>query len=252
MATWTYYQNKESDSKSVESPSATPQVGRLTLDVQWTADFGPSDSLAANWRFHFNQIELIMGKAFWVGPSFVLRPFAGPRGIWTKTRFEVLASGTVTDSEASRVDEHSVSAQYHNKFWGVGLMAGGGMNWYLSPCFSLYGKGDVALLWGKYDIEREETFFSKKTVSRGLPGIGTNFANTVYSDFHHMQPMVDVELGMSLESNWCNSCLRGTLQIGWEHHYLWEHNDRVLSGQDLSVFSSVGFGGGVVRVRLDF
>lgn len=252
MATWTYYQNKESDSRSVEPPSASPQVGRQTLASQWTADFGPSDALAAKWRFRFNQIDLIMGKAFWVSPCFVLRPFAGPRGIWTRTRFEVLASGTVTDSGASTVDEHSVSAQYHNKFWGVGLLAGTGMNWYLSSCFSLYGKGDVSLLWGKYDIKREETFFSQETVSGGAPSIVTNFANTVYSDFHHMQPMVDVELGVSLESNWCNCRLRGTLQVGWEHHYLWEHNDRVPSDEDLSAFSSVAFGGGVIRARLDF
>lgn len=227
------------------------QNGIVAIVDPWATEINSTDPLAqhfpridAKWSLNFNQIDLELGRKYWVSKCMTVRPYIGVRGAWTKTNFNVV-TGPVTDpnvfvsiQDNFRVvqgpDSSDNSRFFRNKFWGVGLL--GGLqpefmlgNWCGCGNFSIYGNVDGALLWGKYRGRNRLAFLAITTQSQQdlgpplgpvLSTVINRSANPVETDdYSRMQGILDLGLGLRWEEHWCCDRYSTSIDLGWEHHY---------------------------------
>ncbi|NGX37433.1 MAG: hypothetical protein K1000chlam2_00589 [Chlamydiae bacterium] len=279
---WTYYQNRASNSTGIVSftPNSPIEEEQAFLNL-WNnqAYFSGSqgafpffDKISAKWRLIFNQIDLELGRKYWLSECFTMRPYVGLRGAWTKTTFTVKGSSGPQEDLSMTIIERSSNDRIRNRNWGAGFMTGFQPTWYFcrSDCrnFSLYGNLDAALLWGEFDGSPRGTYFEATGTEDPLT-VDVNATSSANEDFFKMHPMLDVAIGLRWEEMWCCNAYRSTLDIGWEHHVWFQHGEYHHSVQSVNV-GGVGpgafnyftnsintehnlmYGGFVVRLKVDF
>ncbi len=276
--TWTYYKNTTSDSSSITSPSTGPVIepNQESLLNPWqnNAFYGTpaADKISAKWKLSFNQIDLDFGRKYWLSQCFAMRPYAAVRAAWTKTDFDidsctgpkvfVVAPVTISDYFEEMQD------LFENRYWGVGLLAGIQPHWHLNRCFGIYGNIDASLVWGKFSSEKREIYFIKGNVD-SVPTTITDVDNKAQRDLYRMLAQLDLGVGLRWEGDFCCSEHSLVLDIGWEHHILFNHGlrqkgqgqyilfpdiDTILrytKGYD-EVQSDIHMGGLIVRLKLGF
>lgn len=244
--------------------------------------------VSAKWSVIFNQMDLEFGRKFWISKCMLTRLYTGLRGAWTHTNFSVNASYNATYLPLSGRAAGTVTevAQIRNKFknrlWGVGIL--GGLqpefvfgDWIGCGVCSLYGNFEGALIWGKYRGRNQ--FLLQATSSdvsnfNGGSSLGTGTAvaaNPLERDsFSRMQGILDVGIGLRWEEHWCCDRYSTSIDFGWEHHYWFDFGlyHRAIAGAQQTgpaqapefvtplgsnnFSTNLGFGGLVIRARLDF
>lgn len=281
---WTYMRNSRSDSTSItfnnlfDVDPAQLVIGQVVTQGilnPWSpqnSDTTVFEKTSAKWSLTFNQIDLELGRKYWLSPCFTLRPFAGLRGAWIKTEFSLNNSNDELFIEGSNtanfvIQEKSV---FENKSWGVGFSGGIQPNWHFCSNFILYSNLDAALLWGEFESKFTENYFKASgSISDGPDIINYQYKNT----FFMMQTVLDLALGLRWEENWCSDRYRTALDLGWEHHVWFDMNHRnkttIESGvsfnqpsndsiefnptlQAAEATGNLMMGGLVVRLRFDF
>lgn len=269
--TWTWMKNKDSSSTSVsafEDPSPTDDA---LINSWMNQSFGNLthlfDHVSGSWRLTFNQIDLEIGRKYWNSRCFALRPYAAIRGAWWKTRFNTTSKRTI-EPTGSSIQEQGSFTKYQDKFtnrvWGVGFLGGLQPTWYFCCNFALYANFDVALLWGRFEAKKSEDYFAQNATTEDIT---VDYCNSSKSSFHQMTPMLDTAIGLRWEETWCCDRYRTALDLGWEHHVLFDQNHRVKSFDVYSGSSgpttfgfrtygeetgNIGMGGLVLRLRWDF
>lgn len=298
-ANWTYYKSKQSRSFSVPEfptfivigqdvfPAGIPEPGDGALLNPWAyagdqiGDFigqppdGPTlalwDHVKGKYSMRLNQIDLELGRKFWLSRCTTLRPFIAVRGAWTRIFFHATSKRFTEEIDPIPFfDFYSSSNRYKNNFWGVGLALGLQPSWHLSRCFSIYGTLDAALLWGDFQQKRSAQEVTNILSPQGLDKfIDLAFASK--SSDYDMQPVLDLGLGLRYENTFCCNRFGFSLSAGWEHHIWFDHVTRtkltggigaagnlmpVLEKTAYSGFrddeSNLVFGGFVLRARFDF
>ncbi len=291
---WTYFRNKSSktstttfdeDSTDPLNPLGFPLPNQQALLNPWVnaAVFGGGeifspvfDRVKAKWKLSFNQIDLELGRKYWLSQCFTMRPYTAVRGMWTKTNFDVTGSlgPRATSDAALAVNfEKNSSDRFENKYWGVGFLTGIQPNWYFCRTFVMYGNLDAALVWGDFKGRKKESYLIQGESASAVPSVEYNVSNTTKEDdFGRMLGMIDVAIGLRWEDTYCCDRYRFGLDLGWEHHLLINAGlryksidfDKAVSGStpdqdDLfysknyqEVRSDIGMGGFVLRVRFDF
>jgi len=98
----------------------------------------------------------------------------------------------------------------------VGVLGGVQPNWHFCSNFILYSNFDMALIWGQSEEKkREKTSYFDSTLSN-------NWKNA----FYRMQAILDLGIGVRWEKNWCCDRYTTALDLGWEHHIWFNHNER--------------------------
>lgn len=277
---WTYFKNCEKGSASgnVNDFIEMTQFNETLILNPWaTSEDATEDnfmlrSASAKWRVRFNQIDLEIGRKYWLSPCFNLRPFAALRGAWTRTKFSISNSaGPVPqDNENGGPNVIKRSNQFKNRLWGAGFLTGIQPTWYFCCNFALYSQLDVALLWGEQEGKKSESTF--RSIDEEEQGIRTRIdaSNHSTDEFFQMSPILDVGIGLRWEESWCCDRYRTALDLGWEHHHWFNHSlrhktvqsDDNMNSDDVSFddaiqsffeeASDLGYGGFVLRLRFDF
>lgn len=267
---WTYFENCEKDN------SSTPEFsGRMPMELGQSALLNPFpqrsvtenpffERMRASWRIRFNQIDLELGRKYLVSSSFVMRPYIGLRGAWTKTNFKVSGDSgpknlsTVTTNYTQKSRDH-----FTNRIWGVGLMGGFQPTWYFCSCIALYGNFGGALIWGEHEEKKTERFDERFfNTESSTEDVLVDTFNRFSEDCNQMSAIFDLAIGLRWEMPWCCNRFMTTLDVGWEHHVWFAHSYRLRTYDrfgnipqfnqfDLQV-SDLGYGGLVARFRLDF
>lgn len=268
---WTYYHNKQEDVTNTGSTSVisgnpllnvTGQANLINpwVNASFTNYFSEEtkfDSISAMWKCTLNQMDLEIGKKYWVSRYFNFRPFASLRGAWTKTNF-------ITNSIKNSLNQFiNFQDEFQNRNWGVGFSAGIQPTWSITKSVALYAGVDGSLLWGKFKGYNNEFY----RLEQSTPDINLTFSNKAESSFSQMMPMIDLAVGLRWEERWFYH-FRTTFDLGWEHHIWFSHSTRIqtLSPLEFTVSSTphdtfnsfsaaVGnleYGGFVFRARFDF
>lgn len=279
---WTYFNSEKKASTSVPSFSTVaPSDGNFGLLNPWTspAELVASgdgispifDRISAKWNLTLNQIDLQIGRKFWLSQYFLMRPYMGMRGAWANTGFRTKSSRTIFSIPPVAMPIPTVDITYHNHNWGVGLLGGIQPSWYFAERFSLFGDLGVALLWGNNRLKERDHYQSIIVSAIGATLPGNDFATTSKENFFRMQTLLDLALGLRFETNWCQNRYAFALDAGWEHHIWFNYNKRnkrfdaintsitsssiLLTSFDFgqtSVISDLMFGGFVLKARFDF
>lgn len=220
------------------------------------------DKVSAKYRLRFNQIDLDVGRKYWLSACFNLRPYTGLRGYWTKAKFRTVSSRNFslsgTDFFLTFKDRFRTTA------WGVGIIGGFEPTWYFSRCFALYAKTGAALLWGDFKVKKEEKYFwsdiaiappappvpaavsSAKATSSSSVGSSCDTSCTPCDPpqytasgrdrYPQMTGMLDLAIGLRWETTWCCDRYMTALDLGWEDHILLDQNHRFQTRDVVTLF----------------
>ncbi|MBS0603603.1 MAG: hypothetical protein JSS60_01050 [Verrucomicrobia bacterium] len=232
MLNWTWFQSHARDKTRGllltlwGNPTANA-VGQLT---------NGADSAHAKWDLHFNVLDLEMGRSFWVGRHFSLRPFLGLRGAWIDQHLNIHYD-YITGSEG-RIRAES-------DFEGGGIRAGLDMRFALLGGWSFYGIASASMLYGFYDCDFHEHFESSEVAesrdgfhnaaSTAQLALGVRWDTYVHKDRYHF----------GLYAGWEQNIWFGINKMNHFFHNLSEGNLEQMNG-DLSL------SGGTFGVRFDF
>ena len=277
FAQWTGYWNDNSSSSSVALfDGLVPEVDERALLPNYVAGLPESsagiavesfEKVKAKWDFKMNRFDLQIGKRYWLSKCFTMRPYAGLGGIWTETDFVVNpeARTFLRNLEEDATETIIKKADIENSNWGAGFIGGFQPTWQFAECFGLWADIGMALLWGELKEKNVQT--STRTTGAGEQTYRIDYKNHYFC----MNPILDLALGVRWETYWCDQQFHFALDLGWEHHILFQHNHRTDFGvaserfrrstgqlQTSGIFTNllretnVVMGGLVVRVRFDF
>lgn len=270
---WTSYQNTAHNSASVAdfsgiitaAPFLAPGLNQEVLLNPWvnpavsfTTDgvLPLFNQIKAKWHLNLNQIDLELGRKTWMSRCTSFRPYIGLRGAWITTKFRTNSFRNSFNSTTSQNVSIQYKDDFHNFFWGVGIVGGVEPNWHFCQNFILFSHLDAALLWGDFSSKKKEHYQGSN------PSLAYN--SHWKSKFSSMQAVLDISLGLRWEKTWCCNRYRSALDIGWENHLWFDYNYRnkllgsfnngstsgVSSFQEVS--SNLGLGGPVLRLHFDF
>ena len=183
----------------------------------------------ATWILRFDQIDLDVGRALYLGRCLAVRPHIGLRAIWVDDKQHVDYSGGINPVE---------DIDLECKFWGIGIKGGCGTNWGLCGGFSIYGDLSLAILQG-YEDAHCSAFSAGALVTKT-------------KDFYRIgKTNIDLMLGLQWDAILCKTMHLG-LNVGWDLHmypdiWQWLHTAITPTPSGDLVFNGVSFGG-----RLDF
>jgi len=223
-ANWTYTYNSVTDSSSVPdyrgrdfSTTIINPAGTeiLTSPWIWLPHRDHFNRIKAKWSLLFNQIDLSIGRHYWLSPRLSVQPFAGLRGYWARMHFRVDAFRPFIDppSFQNQIDSRS---QFKQKSWAVGLLGGMNTTWHLTDHWSVFGMADIALSYGKYTVDRQ---IDNLQIQYGsfVPFRDVDFRTS--DDIYRLQSFVDLSLGIRWETL-IHQVYRLLFDLGWESHFL--------------------------------
>ncbi len=217
----------------------------------------PSDLIASSsaakkghshWKLHFNQLDLDLGREFFVSKWLTLRPHFGLRTDWIhqtwKSTFRNF-SGTATPNK--------VKVSYRDHWWGIGLQGGLDTQWGLGCGWSLFANMAGGIIYGIHDLD----FKDKDSPAQLNTTTSGTFAN-LDNGYRIAHPVMDGMLGVRYDHMFCNDRFHLGLEIGWEHHIYFSQNQFPVFTSDDSrgtLVSNQGdltFQGWTVAARFDF
>lgn len=202
----------------------------------------------STWHVRFNQLDLDLGREFFVSKWLTLRPHFGLRSDWIRQKWE-----TNYRNFANTPFPNKVEAEYKDEWWGIGLQGGLDTQWGLGAGWSLFGNVATAIVYGFHDIdyEDEDTPAGQQTDSHG------KFAD-VDQTYRISHPILDLMMGLRYDHMFYNDRFHLGLQLGWEHHVYFSQNqfpvftDDVADGILVSNQGDLTFQGWTLAVRFDF
>ena len=167
--------------------------------------FNPKEA-NAHWNVHLDQVDLDLGRQFYVGRYLTLRPNAGMRSSWIFQDYDVDFEG-INGKQKSHMT---------NKFWGMGFFAGLDSDWMLGRGFSLFGDAGFAVLLGYFDVDQHGTF-NGSTISK------------ISKSFRTGRPIFDLDLGLKWSKKIYSDRFAIGFKVGYEYHLYFNQNQYLLS-----------------------
>lgn len=237
---WTWLHSKAGHGAT----SASPALGKRILP-EFQPVVLPDQDIAYNyarpsWRLYYNNIDLELGREFFVSRRLTLRPNIGLRVSWLYQKFDIntQADGSVfilNASDLAIVNNYSLTntVRMKNDFNGLGPRLGLDTEWKLGGGFSLYGDAAIALLLGDFKVQydaKTDAFFTP-TGSRTTESVGyTSLSNF----FHDTRASTDLALGIRWSHRFADDSCRIRLEAGWESHLYFSQNQFISFENDVN------------------
>ncbi len=183
-------------------------------------------SVEGHWHPRLDQLDLTVGREFFVSRRLTLRPCTGLRTAWINQQFNVtLHKVFSTDPGNTRVD---AITKMKNDFWGIGFLAGLDTKWMLANDWHLFANGALSILWGKFDISMKGTYNHERFFR-------------IKEDFNAAKGILDAQAGVEWAHLFCSQRFGITLRAGYEYHLYADQNQLPLpTGDGDNSFSPVG------------
>ncbi|WP_420421738.1 Lpg1974 family pore-forming outer membrane protein [Simkania sp.] len=222
---WTYTYNSVSDTSSVPDYAGRdffsttvnpPGTKILTSPWLWLPDRDHFNRIKANWALLFNQIDLTVGRHFWISPRLSIQPFAGVRGFWARMHFSVDAFRPGINNPVSIQNQIDSKNTFKQKSWGVGLLGGLNTAWHITDHWSVVGAADLALAYGKTMVRSRIDNLQIEL----LPQVPYRDVHLHVDDnLYRLQSFVDLSLGLRWETM-IHEVYRLLFDLAWETHFL--------------------------------
>ncbi len=161
---------------------------------------GSHNKTKSKWHLHLSQLDLNMGREFFVSKWVTLRPNFGLRTAWVKQSLKNDFDGF------GQITTQTADVNGKCKFWGIGPVAGIDSQWGLGSGWSVVGNAAFSILYGFF-----HTHLDEDTVSVN------NFAN-VNDSYRSSQIVCDLVLGLRWDHMFDRDRFHFSIQGGWENH----------------------------------
>ncbi len=220
-------------SPSLTHPGAT--IGNLNVGR------GPFMKCHAHWKLQLNQIDLEIGREFFVSKWLTLRPHFGLRTDWIHQKLHV------DYNHFQGISGENYELDLRNHFWGLGVAAGLDTQWGLGSGWSIYGNATFAILYGFHELDRKDE----------LEPTDFNFVNMDQS-YRVSRTVGDLQLGLRWDTMFDKDRFHFGIQAGWEHHVYFSQNqfprfvDNIALGDFVANQGDLTFQGWTLSARFDF
>jgi hypothetical protein len=175
------------------------------------------------WHLRLNQLDLDLGREFFVSKWLTLRPHFGLRTDWIRQSLEADYKNFENQPLPNQTE-----AELKDRWWGMGLEGGLDTQWGLGGGWSIFGDISAAIIYGfhhmKYETEDETT--------------EVEFVDMAYR-YRISHPILDLEMGLRWDNMFSNDRFHLGLQVGWEHHIYFSQNQFPIFVDDISLGSFV-------------
>ena len=201
------------------------------------------EKLHAHWDLHLNQLDLDLGREFFVSKWLTLRPHFGIRTDWIHQKFKV----DYDDVAFSPHNESDVETENKDHWWAIGLNGGLDTQWGLGGGWSIYSNLGAAILYGFHKVSYED---------EDEPA--TQFGIDADNSYHISHPVLDLQLGLRWDYMFSHDRFHLGLQGGWEHHVYFSQNqfmfftDDFNNGTFVTNQGDLTFQGWTLAARFDF
>ncbi|MBI2812039.1 MAG: hypothetical protein HYX67_14580, partial [Candidatus Melainabacteria bacterium] len=181
---WTHMENHASGSQSahLDGHGKDPFL-QPTWNVNDVGVIGVMRKAHADWTVHLEQVDLGMGREYYIGEHLTIRPNGGMRADWIYQDFDI---------HYKSADVFNEKIKMSNRFFGFGFFAGLDTDWLFGKGFSLYGNATYAILLGFFDVDQK--VFQKAPIT----GIATK--GSLDDSFRCGRSIIDLNLGFK----WCH------------------------------------------------
>lgn len=224
---------------SANFPGSTDSLGILIYTL-------PEASAFSTWHLGFNQIDLDLGRNFYISRRLMLRPYVGLKGMWLKQNLKVGFEGILTFGQPTPFFARS---NMKNKIdsWAIGMLSGVEGAWHFTTNFSLIGNLGFAGLWQHFKISR----FDSEIVPLTAGSLNRNFIN-LSSNFNKFTPVIEWMLGFRWESWFGCDTYHLALDAGWEMQNWFSQNKFIRIAGSPKCDGDLAFQGLTVKCRFDF
>ncbi|MCH9631175.1 MAG: hypothetical protein S4CHLAM37_11940 [Chlamydiia bacterium] len=231
-------------------------------------------SAKADWKLHFNVMNLELGRNFFVSPKLTLRPHFGLKGSWQSQRYNIDYTGLGTIDILGLINIGSAHELYKirskENYWGLGLRFGLDTSWLFSKNWSLVGNIALSPMWGQFTERRTDRMdLSDSSVDfDSLDGLDLDQATVgdiadlapLVTNFevlktrmrsHSINPVLEMMMGFRYDVWFSDNNMRFRFEAGWEEQHWLSHNAFSFSSSD-DMFGSLIFQGLTIKARYDF
>lgn len=194
-------------------PSMAPSSDPIAQDTT-------CQSAKARWNLRINQVDLDMGREFFVSKWLTLRPHGGVRTDWIRQKIETEYKNFTVIATPNEVE-----VEIKDKWWGIGLEAGLDTQWGLGGGWSIFGNMTAAIIYGFHHLEFED----EDTPGRAnISNLATSLPNGKFIDLDNhyrvSHPILDLQMGLRWDNMFSDDRVHLGIQVGWEHHIYFSQN----------------------------
>ncbi len=229
---WTRIRNETHNRTHGTSSTAIQEFWTTAANAE---PLGTFNEAKAHGHSLLNQIDLDLGREFYVGNFLTTRPFVGLRYTWIHQKYHV--------EYGNSIDEF---AKLRSRFWGFGFAAGLDTNWWLGNGFSIYGDSDISVIFGNFNVHE------KGTLSGSTIWTASNKTNAG-------RPIFDIGMGFQYRDTFCDESFALTIRAGYEYHLYFNQNMFIQVNNGSSTFENfnplggnLGYQGASASMQFDF
>jgi len=186
--------------------SRTP--GTLRKIWQTTVNFTNINQGAASWNLNFNNVDLALGRSYYISTQFSVHPFVGLKGAWQNQGYNVNYDGS--PSQTPTPTPQSTNMDQKQQMWAIGVLVGADMYWRFWKPFSLFGKVAASILSEEFRVRRVDTNFQNETDSAPEAEWIAAFAT---KHVNRASPVLEAVIGLEVEKWAYNDKIRRRWRI---------------------------------------
>jgi hypothetical protein len=176
-------------------------------------DFSFFSKAKSHYRLRLNQLDLDLGREFFVSKWLTLRPHFGLRADWVRQKWDIAYKNSNNAATPNETD-----IKYKDRWVGMGLEGGLDTQWGLGCGWSIFGDLTAGIVYGFHRLGYKET----DTPSQLFDTNGV-FANV--SDRPRVShAILDLMMGLRYDVMFNCDRVHLGLQVGWEHHVYFSQN----------------------------
>lgn len=177
----------------------------------------------SNYDIDYNTVDLQIGRCYFLSSALSMRPSFGVKAAFIDLKQITRYCGGSGDNDDVFCDVQMIALGLDtlrvletSDFSGIGPQAALQSKWALGKGFSLFADAVGALLYGYFDVDRNESLSSDETSSIDLS------ANT-----HKMVPMAQLQSGFAYDIFFDDDHQHLGFRLGYDIQYYWRVNQMI-------------------------
>jgi hypothetical protein len=211
---------------------------------------------SSSWNLRFNTADWEFGRAFYISPKLILRPYLGLKGTWQHQYYSVNMTDLIDKKynldtlDVKSTTTGSYSIYNKQSFWGVGIRPGFNSSWGITDHCSIFGETSFSALWGYFDTTRNDTAVQNSTDEKIASFSNLTVTNTNQRN-HTICPVLEFLIGLRWEVMCSNDDYRIRLQAGWEEQ-VWFNQNQFININGFNPYGNLNLQGLTLEMRIDF
>lgn len=162
------------------------------------------NNVSEHWDCHLDVADIDLGRTYYVGTCWTVRPSFGARATWILQKLRVRQINTSFSNAVSPIEiPGEMNISHRNHSWSVGPQAKLNTNWALGSGFRFFGNAETDLLYTRYNIHSKTVFIATAAVPPMAAGDVGSFHSK--NRFSALRPHMDMEMGFGWGSYFDNN-----------------------------------------------